>query len=306
MIKILKKREQLPQVIEEIVQTYGKHELRLQHLQETPLPSEGIVVDILSKLRTVVFPGYFGKVYVNADSIEFYIGDLVYEVYEKLTEEVYKAFRQSCEHGANADCESCHEQSEEACLRFMRTIPALREILALDVEAAMDGDPAAKSYDEVIFSYPGIFAITVHRITHELHRLGVPLLPRIMSEYAHRETGIDIHPGARIGRRFFIDHGTGVVIGETTDIGNNVRIYQGVTLGALSLPKEGVRTMRNEKRHPTLEDDVVIYSGATILGGDTVIGKDSVIGGNVWIIHSVPPRSKVMIEIPKLRITVNE
>ncbi|MDA2937832.1 serine acetyltransferase [Acidobacteria bacterium AH-259-A15] len=306
MVRILRKRGELPEVIREITRTYEDTKLRLHHLQETPLPNEDVIIKILSKLRTVLFPGYFGKEYVSKSGIEFYVGELMYEVYEQLSNEIYKAFRQNCEHEVNGDCEACQEKSEEVCLKFVRTISGLRELLALDVEAAMDGDPAAKCYDEIIFSYPGMFALTVYRIAHELHRLSVPLIPRIMTEYAHRTSGIDIHPGARIGRRFFIDHGTGVVIGETTEIGSNVRIYQGVTLGALSFPKEGVWTMRDKKRHPTLEDNVVVYSGATILGGDTVIGKDSVIGGNVWIVSSVPPRSKVMIEIPKLRIRMNE
>lgn len=176
----------------------------------------------------------------------------------------------------------------------------MRKILATDVRAVYEGDPAAKGYDEIIFSYPGIFAVTVHRIAHKLFEFKVPLLPRIMSEHAHSVTGIDIHPGAEIGERFCIDHGTGVVIGETTKIGKNVRIYQGVTLGALSLPKDAGEKLRGKKRHPTIEDDVIIYSGATILGGDTVIGARSVIGGNVWLTESVPPDTKVIMETPRL------
>ncbi len=168
------------------------------------------------------------------------------------------------------------------------------------MRAIYEGDPAAKSYDEIIFSYPGIFAIAVYRVAHKLFELGVPLLPRIMTEYAHSETGIDIHPGAKIGERFVIDHGTGVVIGETTAIGKNVRIYQGVTLGALSVPKDETERLRGMKRHPTIEDDVIIYSGATILGGKAVIGARSVIGGNVWITESVPPDTHVMMEKPRL------
>jgi serine O-acetyltransferase len=178
-------------------------------------------------------------------------------------------------------------------------------LLAEDVQAAYDGDPAAKSIDEVIFSYPGVMAITIHRIAHELYRMNIPLIPRMMGEFAHRMSGIDIHPGAQIGERFFIDHGTGVVVGETTEIGRNVTLYQGVTLGALSF-KEGADAMRNKKRHPTIKDNVVIYAGATILGGTTVIGEGSVIGGNVWIINSVPPNTKVMLELPKLKIRVND
>jgi serine O-acetyltransferase len=182
----------------------------------------------------------------------------------------------------------------------MQELPALRELLATDVRAAYEGDPAAKSYDEIIFSYPGLFAITVYRIAHQLFEQKISLIPRIMSEYAHGLTGIDIHPGAHIGDSFFIDHGTGVVIGETTEIGNHVRLYQGVTLGALSLPRDAGERLRNRKRHPTIEDDVIIYAGATILGGDTVIGARSVIGGNVWITESVPPDTKVFLKRPEL------
>lgn len=307
MIKILRKREELPDIISKITETYGDTGLRLHHLGENPLPSEAVVEEILSKLRTVLFPGYFGREYVNRTNIDFYVGELLYEVYELLSDEIYKAFYQSCSHGTLRNCEVCEGDAEEVCLKFMRTIPGLRGLLALDVEAAIDGDPAARGYDEVIFSYPYMTAVASYRIAHELHRLKIPLIPRIMTEYAHGRTGIDIHPGARIGSSFFVDHGTGVVIGETTRIGDHVKIYQGVTLGALSFPKDGSgKLVRDRKRHPTIEDNVVIYSGATILGGDTVIGRDSVIGGNVWIVSSVPPGSKVMVEVPKLRIAVNE
>jgi len=173
-------------------------------------------------------------------------------------------------------------------------------MLAMDVRAAYQGDPAAKGFDEIIFSYPGLFAITVYRIAHQLHEQGIPLIPRIMTEYAHSMTGIDIHPGAHIGESFFIDHGTGVVIGETCEIGNRVRIYQGVTLGALSVQREEVEDLRNRKRHPTIKDDVIIYSGATLLGGNTVIGARSVIGGNVWLTESVPADTQVYMKKPEL------
>jgi len=187
------------------------------------------------------------------------------------------------------------ETPESVVARFLRRLPAVRQLLAEDVEAAFDGDPAATSYTEILVSYPGLDAIAVYRLAHELHRLGVPLVPRMMTEHAHGRTGIDIHPGARIGRRFFVDHGTGVVIGETCVIGERVRLYQGVTLGALAVQS---RTIRGQKRHPTIEDDVVIYAGAKILGGNTVIGRGSVIGGNVWLTASVPACSKVQIEPP--------
>jgi serine O-acetyltransferase len=180
-------------------------------------------------------------------------------------------------------------------VEFLKELPQLRTMLAKDIRAAFDGDPAAKGYDEIIFSYPGIWAIMVNRIAHKLYIQGIPLMPRIMTEYAHGRTGIDIHPGAHIGESFFIDHGTGVVIGETCVIGNSVRIYQGVTLGAISLSKTEVKKLRSKKRHPSIEDDVIIYANATILGGDTVVGARSVIGGNVWLTHSVPPDTEVFI-----------
>jgi serine O-acetyltransferase len=185
-------------------------------------------------------------------------------------------------------------------LEVFEAVPLLRQVLATDVRAFFEGDPAAKSYDEIIFAYPGIFAIMVYRIAHLLYLKEVPLLPRIMTEHAHSVTGIDIHPGAEIGEYFVIDHGTGVVIGETAVIGKNVRIYQGVTLGALSLPQNAGEQLRGKRRHPTIDDDVIIYSSATILGGNTVIGKRSVIGGNVWLTESVPPDTRVLMETPKL------
>jgi serine O-acetyltransferase len=194
----------------------------------------------------------------------------------------------------------CEERGQEEAVKFLTQLPDLRTILATDIQAAHQGDPAAASYDEIIFSYPGLFAVTVYRAAHQLFHQQVPLIPRIMTEYAHSHTGIDIHPGAHIGASFFIDHGTGVVIGETTEIGNSVRLYQGVTIGALSLPKDARERFRNMKRHPTIEDDVIIYAGATILGGETVIGARSVIGGNVWITESVPPDTKVFLKKPGL------
>jgi len=205
----------------------------------------------------------------------------------------------------NLPCVRCEDRGQQVTIAFMEALPALRTLLATDVRAAYDGDPAARSYDEVIFSYPGLFAVTVYRAAHELWHQEVPFLPRIMSEYAHSLTGIDIHPGAHIGESFFIDHGTGVVIGETTEIGNRVRLYQGVTLGALSLPRDAGERYRNKKRHPTLEDDVIVYAGATILGGDTVIGARSVIGGNVWLTESVPPDTKVFLKTPELIFKVS-
>ena len=291
-------RRSLSRIVEDLAGTYRDSRLKLQHLGKTPFPSQRVVVEVLGNIRMILFPGYFGHVSVTEHGVERYLRELVGVVHRRLSQEIRKALR--LESGTGSD--EGEARAEALCLRFLRTLPRLRRLLDLDLEAAMDGDPAAKSTHEIILSYPAMKAISVYRVAHELTRFNVPLIPRIMTEYAHLETGIDIHPGARIGRRFFIDHGTGVVIGETTEIGNNVKLYQGVTLGALSFP-EGAAAARGKKRHPTIEDNVVIYSGATILGGNTVIGRDSIIGGNVWIISSVPPGSKVMVNVPKLRIT---
>jgi serine O-acetyltransferase len=223
----------------------------------------------------------------------------VNRLFENLSAEIALSIKHDCQR-YDLVCTHCQERGQEEAINFLRELPQIKKTLTTDVQAAYDGDPAAKNVDEVIISYPGVFAITIHRVAHRLWQQNVPLLPRMMSEHAHSITGIDIHPGATIGESFFIDHGTGVVIGETTEIGDQVRIYQGVTLGALSLPKDQVEQLRQEKRHPTIEDDVTIYAGATILGGETVIGRGSVIGGSVWITSSVPPGTKVFLAPPKL------
>jgi serine O-acetyltransferase len=262
------------------------------------------MVQIIEILQEVIFPGYFGKKGLDSHSIKYHVGDSLETAYELLVVEIYRGIRHSCQLSQSV-CESvclhCEEIAEAQTIQFLEKIPDLRHALATDVRAAFEGDPASRGYDEVIFSYPCVFAIMVFRLAHELHLQGVPLLPRMMTEFAHSKTGIDIHPGATIGKYFFIDHGTGVVIGETTEIGENVKLYQGVTLGALSFPRDETgRVIRGKKRHPTIEDEVVIYAGATVLGGNTVIGKGSVVGGNVWLTHSVPPRSKVLISDPQL------
>jgi serine O-acetyltransferase len=233
----------------------------------------------------------------------FYAGELLTALSSKMCVQIWHAITYILEsQSQEVNEDATRRLARHKTFLFMRRIKAIREILQSDVEAAYDGDPAATNTDEVILAYPGLLAITVHRIAHELSLLEVPLLPRIMSEYAHSQTGIDIHPGAKIGKHFFIDHGTGVVIGETTDIGENVKIYQGVTLGALSFPKdERGRLIRGTKRHPTLEDDVTIYANATILGGTTVIGKGAIIGGNVFITSSVPSKCTVSLKSPELK-----
>ena len=264
------------------------------------VPSDESVKEILAILQKVLFIGYFGKQNIADWELESHLHILMSELFDALAGQIAKSFRHECE-GAHETCDNCKVRGEEHALMLIQKITKIRKMLEGDVQAAYDGDPAAKNFDEVIFSYPCIKAIMVYRIAHELYLQGVHLLPRIMSEYAHAVTGIDIHPGATIGKNLFIDHGTGVVIGETTVIGDNVKIYQGVTLGALSFPKDDKgRLLRGIKRHPTIEDGVTIYAGATVLGGDTVIGRGSTIGGNVWITTSVPPQTKVVIEPPAL------
>ncbi len=261
------------------------------------LPSRERVISIVEDVRSLFFPGYFGTQDLRGDTLSFHIGATLDRMRVVLDEEIRRAVAFAEKHDFEA-CAHCAVAASEATRKFVARLPAVRRLLASDVEAAFEGDPALRTRDEAIFAYPGIFAVTNQRIAHELHVLGVPLIPRIITEHAHTITGIDIHPGARIGERFFIDHGTGVVIGETSVIGNRVRIYQGVTLGAKSFPlDEHGKPIKGVDRHPIVEDDVVMYSGATILGR-IVIGKGSSIGGNVWLTHAVPPGSKVTQEAP--------
>lgn len=269
------------------------------HIDYEPIPAEGYVDEIIQKLRELLFPGYFSRGKIDPVNLNFAMGQTVSDLYDILSRQIVHSIRHDCLR-YNQPCSECGDRGHTIALSLLESIPDLRQILATDVRAAFEGDPAAKSNDEIIFCYPGLYAISVYRVAHRLYKLDVPLLPRLMTEQAHRTTGIDIHPGAVIGERFVIDHGTGVVIGETCRIGRNVRIYQGVTLGALSLPMGAGKMLRGKKRHPTIEDDVIVYSGATILGGETVIGKGSVIGGNVWITSSVPAYTTVLIEPPKL------
>jgi serine O-acetyltransferase len=288
-----------------ILDSYHACTPAIHHLQRGALPSRDAIIKTLLDFRELVFPGYYGMSNLDAAGVRARVRDLVSEIDAELTRQTARCLCHSKGIGADecAACGDCQERAREIVSELIDFIPELRALLAEDVDAAYVGDPAAHDHDEIILSYPCIQAIMVHRIAHRLYRRAVPLIPRIMSEYVHGRTGIDIHPGAEIGRRFFIDHGTGVVVGGTAVIGNNVKIYQGVTLGALSFQKDADGSLiRNTKRHPTIEDDVVIYSGATILGGDTVIGRGCVIGGNVWLTRSVPPGSKVVIDEPEMRI----
>jgi len=282
--------------------SYGSDD-RTAHIDSAFLPSRSETIRVLELVRKIVFPGFFDKERIARDALPRHIQTLLTELDPLLYEQV----RQSIRYGRNMiaegegdDCDECDEEARAITDQFLGHLPELRRMLGLDVQAAFDGDPAAKNTDEAVFCYPGIDAIFTHRVANFFERLDVPLLPRIMSEYAHNETGVDIHPGATIGESFFIDHATGVVIGETCTIGKRVKIYQGVTLGALST--KGGQAKRNTQRHPTLEDDVTIYAGATILGGDTVIGERSTIAGSVFVTQSVPPDHVVLSTQPEPKL----
>ncbi len=294
-------KESLPALTERIVETYEECG-GLHHLGHSPLPSYREVVEILADLREILYPGYGRRQNLHMGNVGYHVGDLIDSLHDRLTSQIARALRHDCKaRELETDFEA---DAQLAAIRLLEAIPNLRKILADDAQAAFDGDPAARGLDEILFCYPGVAAVTVFRIAHELHLAGVPLIPRMMTEYAHAKTGIDIHPGASIGPRFFIDHGTGVVIGETTQIGEGVKVYQGVTLGALSFPRDELtgELVRGTKRHPTIEDEVVIYANATILGGKTVIGHHSVVGSSAWITRSTAPHTVVTIEDPRLRI----
>ena len=263
--------------------------LRAEHIDATFLPSRDAAIDVLELLHQLVFPGFIGEQKLTNQNLRDHVQSLVAQVRDSLENQIDAALRYSRNlerDGTGDDCAACTRVAREVTDAFLTELPEIRRMLALDVQAAYDGDPACRNTDEVIFCYPGVYATFVHRIAHDLFGREVPLIPRIMNEHAHSKTGIDIHPGASIGESFFIDHGTGVVIGETAEIGARVKLYQGVTLGG----KADVLTRAGEgkKRHPTLEDDVVIYANATLLGGDTVVGSGSVIGGGVFLTASVP------------------
>jgi len=278
--------KRIQDLVGEIAQTY-EGDTGINFIDVSNLPVRDKILEVLELLIEILFPGYTGKTTVTKSSIHYVIIDILYHVYTELSEQIERAYRYQCRM-QNCDTGDCRSMAEKSALHLLTQLPKVRDLLKGDVGAAFDGDPAAKSYEEIVISYPCIVAIATYRMAHELYLGGVPLIPRIMTEHAHSRTGIDIHPGATIGRNFFIDHGTGVVIGETAIIGNNVKIYQGTTLGAMSFPKdERGRIIRGQKRHPTIEDDVTIYAEATILG-DVTIGKGAIIGGNVWVKQSVP------------------
>jgi len=291
----------IPPVVKNLVANWNTNDC-FEHISPVALPSNTAIIDIIHQARSLLFPGYFSKSKLHQSNLEYFIGQETTELYDKLTEQIMMAIRHDCRR-MSQPCTNCEERSHKLALAFIEILPRVTAMLATDIRAALAGDPATESPDEVIFCYPGLLAISIYRLAHELYLLKVPIIPRIMTEYAHSQTGIDIHPGATIGEGFFIDHGTGVVIGETTIIGKDVRIYQGVTLGALSLPRDAGVKMRHKKRHPTIEDNVIIYANTTILGGDTVIGKGSIIGGNIWLTESVQTGTRVLMKRPELIFT---
>ncbi|MCD7904297.1 MAG: serine acetyltransferase [Clostridiales bacterium] len=286
----------MEKIVNKLMESYNKCGVTAK-IDTNLQPNRAIIVDIIGTLQKLVFPGFFEQKKLRRDSVKYYIGELLEEVKYNLEKQMKRAF--ICTDEKEREDEELDRLVDEISGKFFEKLPKIRDLLELDVYAAYTGDPAAYSLDEIIYSYPGLYAIMVARIAHELFLLNVPLIPRIMTEYAHSITGIDIHPGATIGKHFFIDHGTGIVIGETTIIGDHVKIYQGVTLGGLST--SGGQSLKGVRRHPTIEDNVTIYSGASILGGETVIGEGSVIGGNAFIVASVKPNTRVTIKNPELR-----
>ena len=286
----------LPNLVDRIVTNY--HTCGgMDHLEGKDLPSKKVVIEVLNDFLTVLFPGYLGDSEISKANIKFCLGTKLTSIYERLTVEVEKSLKYICRKISECPQDICQKRAQIVVKELLEVLPEIRSTLSSDIEAAHNGDPAAVSTDEVILSYPCVLAITTYRIAHELYMRCVPLIPRIMSEHMHSLTGIDIHPGAKIGKSFFIDHGTGVVIGETAEIGENVKLYQGVTIGALSFPKDAKgNIIKGRKRHPTIGNNVVIYSGATLLGGDTIIGDNVIIGGNTWITTSVEADTKITRE----------
>jgi len=296
------KKTKLKALTHRLVRSYEKKQ-GINQIDGLNLPNSDNVVEIIHDFFKIIFPGFVGPETITSTGVSYYVGNLLEGLFDKLFLQINRALEYQCPRKDDPSCRQCDcgNMAYTVTVKLLEKIPEIREMLKADVQAAYEGDPAAKSVDEIIVSYPFIKAITVQRIAHVLYENQVPLIPRIMGEWAHKETGIDIHPGAQIGRSFFIDHGTGVVIGETTVIGNHVKIYQGVTLGALSFPKdERGRIIKGTKRHPTLEDNVTVYANATILGGNTTIGKNVVISGNTWVISSV--KTGVLVSNPESKL----
>lgn len=282
----------------EMVELYQQDESFISYASAA-MPNRKAVIALINDIRELFYPRHFADRELYQSTVEYYVGNLMQRIEESLNHQVRLAFNRRM-HETGDTPEMIEERASEISCAFMNRLPEARTLLTMDVQAAYDGDPAAADIDQIIISYPGVFAMMVYRVAHILVELGVPLIPRIMTEYAHTRTGIDINPGAKIGKFFFMDHGTGIVIGETTEIGDNVKVYQGVTLGALST--RGGQSLRGRKRHPTIEDNVTIYSNCSILGGETIIGHDSIIGGNAFITRSIPPCSKISIKNPELQV----
>ena len=287
-----KKTNHIPGLVERLVASCND-DLAVNHVEGHDLPDKGSVEQVLDMLLAVLLPGYTHGKAVSPTSLPYYFGDLATRIESELTRQVERALAYDCRQrkAGVAECRAC-DRAGIAVAKLLDELPNLRQLLKDDVQAAHERDPAAESLDVILFCYPGIDAVATQRLANVLYQQEIPIIPRMWTERAHSRTGIDIHPGATIGRRFFIDHGTGVVVGESTVIGDNVSLYQGVTLGAMS-PIKG-QSLRKTKRHPTIEDDVIIYAGATILGGETVVGRGSTIGGSVWLTESVPPGSRVL------------
>ena len=295
--------EKLSELTTDILDSYQR-ETSTRRIGVMCLPSRAKIIELIGRIRQLLFPGYFGHKELSQQNIQYHLGNLLVQVGNDLTEQVYNCLSEGCSDNENS---ARIKRADKIAGEFLAKIPQIRTALSLDVQSFYEGDPAARSIKEIIYCYPGFYAITVYRAAHELLHLGVDLMPRIMSEYAHSITGADIHPAAEIGKNFFIDHATGVVIGETCRIGDRVKIYQGVTLGAKSFPKdERGRVIKGTKRHPTIEDDVTIYPNATILGGETVIGKGCTISGNVYLTESVQPGYLVKPKEPKLQVLPQE
>lgn len=297
--------DELAPLVEALLESYRESH-RTHHIGRRALPSRSECIEIVELLLQVFYPGYFGRQDLAASDVGYHVGVALSTLREKLSRQIELALCWD-EERLHLDGQKAEAPCRNACrgvaLAFLGRLPAVRTTLIADVEAAFEGDPAASSFDEIILAYPGLLAVTVYRVAHELHLLGVPLLPRIMTEWAHTQTGADIHPGAVIGPRFFIDHATGVVIGATSHIGSDVRLYQGVSLGALSVQRgPGGRVMRGVKRHPTVDDGVTIYANATVLGGSTILGKSSTVGGSVFVTESIPPNSRVAVKPPELQV----
>ena len=298
------KVHELSELVDAIVESY-RSDPRAHHIGRRFLPSRDEIIEIAELLLQLVYPGYFGRQGLTEENIAYHVGELVSTLRDKLRRQIGLCLCYACECCGQAQKPPPEVEAEAARLTsaFLARIPEVRAVLITDVQAAYDGDPAATNLDEIILAYPGLLAITIYRFAHELHQMGIALMPRIMTEWAHAITGADIHPGATIGPGFFLDHATGAVIGETTRIGKNVKLYQGVTLGALSHPRdERGRVIREQQRHPTVEDGVTIYANATVLGGQTVVGEGAVVGGSVFLTRSVPARARVVLRPEELPV----